>query len=211
MNANQVPVTTLQKHPSEECFATGDETGKIFLWRQFNSQWEVKTVSTHSDAATYLKFISFIIPNFPILQSLYHWHHTKVTSICFTVSGANFFSSGEEAVLVKWNVQDPRLRQFLPRMSSKIRHIAVSPDNSQIAVCTVDNGVQIVGAEHKILQNLQEFTYIADDKTGTDKFPVGLRLNPRTNTLVLNGRTGSLQFYNTYTKNLLYNVSGVRR
>lgn len=127
------------------------------------------------------------------------------------MSGANFFSSGEEAVLVKWNVQDPRLRQFLPRMSSKIRHIAVSPDNSQIAVCTVDNGVQIVGAEHKILQNLQEFTYIADDKTGTDKFPVGLRLNPRTNTLVLNGRTGSLQFYNTYTKNLLYNVSGVRR
>lgn len=48
MNANQVPVTTLQKHPSEECFATGDETGKIFLWRQFNSQWEVKTVSTQA-------------------------------------------------------------------------------------------------------------------------------------------------------------------
>lgn len=122
------------------------------------------------------------------------------------MSGANFFSSGEEAVLVKWNVENPEYRQFLPRISSKIQHVVVSPDNAQIAVCTVDNGVQFVGTENKILSNLQEFTYIVDDKTGNSKFPVGLRLNPRTNTLVLNGRTGSLQFYNTYTKNFLYNV-----
>uniref|UniRef100_A0A1I8Q2P4 WD repeat-containing protein 75 second beta-propeller domain-containing protein n=1 Tax=Stomoxys calcitrans TaxID=35570 RepID=A0A1I8Q2P4_STOCA len=186
MNAHKVPVTVLQKHPSEDCFATGDETGKIFLWREFTSQAEVKT-------------------------SLYHWHHTKVTSICFTVSGANFFSSGDEAVLVKWNVQNPEYKQFLPRMTAKIQHIVVSPDNSQIAVCTVDNGVQIVGTENKVLSNLQEFTYIVDDKTGNSKFPVGLRLNPRTNTLVLNGRTGSLQFYNTYTKNMLYNLNIVNQ
>ncbi|XP_075153172.1 WD repeat-containing protein l(2)05287 [Haematobia irritans] len=186
MNAHKVPITVLQKHPSEDCFATGDETGKIFLWREFTSQTEVKT-------------------------SLYHWHHTKVTSIYFTVSGANFFSSGDEAVLVKWNVKNPEYKQFLPRMSAKIQHIVVSPDNSQIAVCTVDNGVQIVGTENKVLSNLQEFTYIVDDKTGNSKFPVGLRLNPRTNTLVLNGRTGSLQFYNTYTKNLLYNLNIVNQ
>ncbi|XP_058986289.1 uncharacterized protein LOC131806328 [Musca domestica] len=185
-NAHKVPITVLQKHPKEECFATGDETGKVFLWREFTSKHEVKT-------------------------SLYHWHHTKVTSIYFTVSGANFFSSGEEAVLVKWNVENPEYRQFLPRISSKIQHVVVSPDNAQIAVCTVDNGVQFVGTENKILSNLQEFTYIVDDKTGNSKFPVGLRLNPRTNTLVLNGRTGSLQFYNTYTKNFLYNLNIVNQ
>ncbi|XP_073826744.1 WD repeat-containing protein l(2)05287 isoform X2 [Musca autumnalis] len=186
MNAHKVPITVLQKHPSEECFATGDETGKVFLWREFTSQHDVKT-------------------------SLYHWHHTKITSIYFTVSGANFYSSGEEAVLVKWNVQNPEYRQFLPRLTSKIQHLVVSPDNAQIAVCTVDNGVQFVGSENKILSNLQEFTYIVDDKTGNSKFPVGLRLNPRTNTLVLNGRTGSLQFYNTYTKSFLYNLNIVNQ
>ncbi|XP_061398990.1 WD repeat-containing protein 75 [Musca vetustissima] len=185
-NAHKVPITVLQKHPSEECFATGDETGKVFLWREFTSQHDIKT-------------------------SLYHWHHTRVTSIHFTVSGANFYSSGEEAVLVKWNVQNPEYRQFLPRMASKIQHLVVSPDNAQIAVCTVDNGVQFVGTENKILSNLQEFTYIVDDKTGNSKFPVGLRLNPRTNTLVLNGRTGSLQFYNTYTKSFLYNLNIVNQ
>lgn len=137
----------------------------------------------------------------------YHWHHTKVTSICFTQTGSNFYSSGEEGVMVKWLVEDPEIRIFTPRMVANIRHIVVSPDNTRVAVCTVDNSIQLFGTEKKIHQNLQEFTYIDDNKTENFKFPTGLRLNPRNNTLVLNGRTGSLQFYNTYTKNLLYNVS----
>lgn len=109
--------------------------------------------------------------------------------------------------MVKWHLERPDIRQFLPRMVAVIRHIAVSPDNTNVAVCTADNSVQIVGSENKIRRNLQEFTYIAEDNTGNSIFPTGLRLNPRNNSLVLNGRTGCLQFYNTYTKNLLYNVS----
>lgn len=129
-----------------------------------------------------------------------------VTSICFTPSGANFYSGGQEAVLVNWKVDQPAERHYLPRMVSRISHIVVNPNNTQVAVSMVDNGVQIIGTEKKVYENLQEFTYIADDKTGKDKFPVGLLLNPRTNTVVLNGRTGCLQFYNTHTKTLLYNV-----
>lgn len=129
-----------------------------------------------------------------------------VTSIAFTPSGANFYSGGQEAVMVNWNVENPDQRHYLPRMVSRISHIVVSPNNTQIAVAMVDNGVQIIGTEKKVYDSLQELTYIADDKTGKDKFPVGLRFNPRTNTMVLNGRTGCLQFYNTYTKTLLYNV-----
>lgn len=45
MNAHKVPVTALQIHTSEDCVATGDEKGKIFLWREFNHQKTVKTVS----------------------------------------------------------------------------------------------------------------------------------------------------------------------
>lgn len=123
------------------------------------------------------------------------------------MSGTNLYTSGEEAVMVKWHVENPELKQFLPRLASKIRHIVVSPVNNIVVLCSVDNSVQFVGTEKQIRQNLQEFTFIPDDKTENPKFPVGLRLNPRTNSLVLNGRTGSLQFYNTYTKSLLYNVS----
>lgn len=130
-----------------------------------------------------------------------------VSSIAFTPSGANFYSGAQEAVMVNWKVENPDYRHYLPRMVSRISHIVVSPNNTQIAVSMVDNGVQIIGTEKKVYENIQEFTYIADDKTGRDKFPVGLHLDPRTNSMVLNGRTGCLQFYNTYTKTLLYNVS----
>ncbi|XP_065358033.1 WD repeat-containing protein 75 [Calliphora vicina] len=186
MNAHKVPVTAIQIHPSEDCVATGDEYGKIFLWRQFNNH---KTVRT----------------------SLYHWHHTRITSICFTPAGANFYSSGEEAVLVKWHIERPDLKQYIPRMVAKIRHIVVSPDNSNVVVCTIDNSIQIYGIEKTVIQNLQEFTYVAEDSTENYKFPTGLLLNPRNNSLVLNGRVGSLQFYNTYTKSLLYNINIVNQ
>ena len=64
-----------------------------------------------------------------------------------------------------------------------------------------------MGPQHQTNCVLQSFTFVADQKTGLDKYPIGLQLNPRTNSLVLNGRIGHLQFYSTYTKSLLYNVS----
>lgn len=44
MNAHKVPVTVIRIHPREECVATGDETGHIFLWRNFYDQKTVCTV-----------------------------------------------------------------------------------------------------------------------------------------------------------------------
>lgn len=41
-------------------------------------------------------------------------------------------------------------------------------------------------------------------------FPAGLIVDPRTNSLVLNSRTGHVQFYDTHTNNLLYNVSKIK-
>ncbi|XP_011200508.2 WD repeat-containing protein 75 [Bactrocera dorsalis] len=180
-NAHHVPITVVRAHPFEEAIITGDETGKIFLWREFMCQSTVKT-------------------------TLYHWHHTAVSSIAFTPSGAGFYSSGHESVLVYWNTQRPNLRNFLPRMGSVICQLAANDINSQIAVCTADNAVHFVGTDKKVTCTLQDFTYIEDDKTGQCKFPVGLRLNPRTNTLVLNGKHCHLQFYSVYTKNMLYNM-----
>uniref|UniRef100_A0A1A9ZPX0 WD repeat-containing protein 75 second beta-propeller domain-containing protein n=1 Tax=Glossina pallidipes TaxID=7398 RepID=A0A1A9ZPX0_GLOPL len=180
-SAHRVPFTALKIHPTEECVATGDERGRIFLWREFGG-------------------------NKLPLTSLYHWHHTPVRSIAFTVYGANFWSSAREKVLVHWNIELEQ-KHYLPRMTAEILHIVVNPKNAEVAACMADNGVQIVGTDKQIFNNLQEFTYVTNDKTKNPKFPIGLRLNPRTNTLVLNGRIGSLQFYNTYTKSLIYNLN----
>lgn len=54
-----------------------------------------------------------------------------------------------------------------------------------------------------IVQNL---TRIADDKTPWPKHPIGLKVDPRTNRIVLNGRIGQLQFYSTQNRNV-FNVS----
>lgn len=43
MNAYKVPITVVQIHPREELVATGDEMGRIFLWRNF---YDNKTVCT---------------------------------------------------------------------------------------------------------------------------------------------------------------------
>lgn len=53
---------------------------------------------------------------------------------------------------------------------------------------------------------IQNFTW-GVSLSSKDLFPAGLIVDPRTNCLVLNSRTGHVQFYNTHTKSLLYNVS----
>ena len=45
MNAHKVPITAVQVHPTEECVATGDEIGKILLWRQFSDINSIRTVT----------------------------------------------------------------------------------------------------------------------------------------------------------------------
>lgn len=50
------------------------------------------------------------------------------------------YTGGREHVLVKWNVGNPNVKHFLPRLSAPIVHISTSPDNSLVAVSTLDNG-----------------------------------------------------------------------
>ncbi|SPP82137.1 WD repeat-containing protein 75 [Drosophila guanche] len=181
-NANQSLITCVRMSPSEEVVATADAMGRIFLWRQFEQR----------EAMT---------------NALFHWHHTEVTSLAFSPSGATLYSGGHETVMVKWPLDRPEERKYLPRMASAIRHIVVSADNENVLVCTEDNAIQLLGGSNSAIKStVQHFTYDVKDQTGRSKFPLGLRLNPRTNTLVLNGRGGHLQFYSAYTKNLLYNL-----
>ncbi|KMY91274.1 uncharacterized protein LOC6733035 [Drosophila simulans] len=181
-SAKQHTITCVKMSPCEMVAATADSEGQIFVWRDFEKK----------DSMT---------------NTLFHWHHTEVTSLAFSPSGVSIYSGGHECVLVKWTVASPGYRTYLPRISSVIRHIVVSNDNENVLVCTEDNAIQLISGSDSIIKStVQHFTYETKDKTGQSKFPLGLRLNPRTNTLVLNGRSGHLQFYSAYTKSLLYNL-----
>lgn len=68
------------------------------------------------------------------------------------------------------------------------------------------SGILIVDPQKKITSVIQNFTWGVAAST-KDLFPAGLTVDPRTDCLVLNSRTGHVQFFNTRTKSLLYNVS----
>lgn len=50
------------------------------------------------------------------------------------------FSGGEEGVLVLWQYKTDH-QVFLPRLSTPINHLAISPDDSLTAVSQRENGM----------------------------------------------------------------------
>lgn len=180
-NAKKNQLTCVATHPTDQLVATGDVSGRIFLWRELFSATEPMT-------------------------ALYHWHHTSVNTIAFTLSGSHFYSGGFENVLVKWNANAVHEKEFVPRMWGAPLHIAVGDNNQKVAIAADDNEIQILDARLNPKVVIQNFTWVPKDKTDGCKFPIGLKVNPRNSSLVMNGRVGHLQFFSTHTKNLLYNV-----
>lgn len=179
-NAAKQRVTCLEFHPEQKMLATGDVQGKIFTWRN-------------------------LFQDFP-LTSLYHWHHTQVNSLQFTESGTSLYSCGNEAVLVRWGVTS-REKSFLPRLPSNGVQMAISPNNAKFAVSLDDNSIMILGDNQTVETTLQLFSYIPQNKTNLPNFPIGFKLNPRNQSVLYNGKKGQIQFFSTYTKSLIYNVS----
>ncbi|XP_031624324.1 WD repeat-containing protein 75 [Contarinia nasturtii] len=174
-------LTCVACHPTQQVVATGDVKGRILLYREIFRKVEPKT-------------------------TLYHWHHTPVTTVTFTESGSNFYSGGLENTLCHWDIRQQKPIGFVPRMQGTPVHIVIGAENRKISVATDDNGIQIFNAQNNVTAVIQNFTWIPYDKTNIPKFPIGLKVNPRTNSLVLNGRLGHLQFFSTYTRTLLYNL-----
>ena len=85
--------------------------------------------------------------------------------------------------------------------------ITLGPRNNNIALALSDNQIQLLDTNFDLSAVVQTFTFVHDDETGLNRFPAGLKLSPRSQCLVLNGRVGQLQFYSTQSQSLLYNVS----
>lgn len=107
--------TCVACHPNEECIATGDNTGRVLLWR------------------------NIFIKKAPV-KAIYHWHTLPVACISFSVDGTHMYTAGKECVLVKWDVDAPQHRNFLPRVQAPIKHVAVSYDNLLVAISMANNG-----------------------------------------------------------------------
>ncbi|KAG9433300.1 WD repeat-containing protein 75 [Apis mellifera carnica] len=172
--------TCIAGHPEEECVATGDSTGRAVVWKGL---FQTRPYT-----------------------AVYHWHTLPVTEIVFSKSGGHMYTGGGECVLVKWVLANPHQKSFLPRLPAPIKHLTIAPDNLYVAVSTLDNGIVVVNPQRKLTSVIQNFTW-GVSLSSKDLFPAGLIVDPRTNCLVLNSRTGHVQFYNTHTKSLLYNIN----
>ncbi|KAG5319933.1 WDR75 protein, partial [Pseudoatta argentina] len=172
--------TCIAGHPEEECVATGDSTGRVLVWRNL---FQTRPYT-----------------------AIFHWHTLPVTEIVFSKSGGHMYTGGGECVLVKWTLANPQHNSFLPRLPAPIKHLTIAPDNLYVAVSTLDNGIVIVNPQRKLTSVIQNFTW-GVASSSKDLFPAGLIVDPRTGSLVLNSRTGHVQFYNIHTKNLLYNIN----
>ncbi|XP_034741883.1 WD repeat-containing protein 75 [Etheostoma cragini] len=171
--------TCVACHPKDDCIATGHEDGKIRLWRNFN----------HKKEYTY---------------STLHWHHSAVSSLCFTPEGTNLLSGGMESVLVQWRYNQEAERDFLPRLGSAITHITVSPDGALFCTSHSDNKITIIQSCVKVSAVIQGL--VKGESVRTD-----LMVDPRSKSLVLNGKPGHLQFYSLQRDKLLYNLDIVQQ
>ncbi|XP_011308970.1 WD repeat-containing protein 75 [Fopius arisanus] len=172
-------LTCVTGHPEEECVAVGDSSGRVLVYRNLLQR--------------------------PVMGS-YHWHTLPVTEIAFSKSGGHMYTGGSECVLVKWTLANPHHKSFLPRLPAPIKHLTIAPENIYVAVSTLDNGIVVVNPQKKLTSVIQNFTW-GVTASSRGRFPAGLILDPRTGSLVLNSRTGHVQFFDTHRKSLLYNIN----
>lgn len=68
-------------------------------------------------------------------------------------------------------------------------------------------GIQLADAQNRVSCVIQKLTWGVAPEAGFPLFPAGMSWDPRSRSIILNGRPGYLQFFNADDNKLLYNVS----
>ncbi|KAG0711655.1 WD repeat-containing protein 75 [Chionoecetes opilio] len=171
------PLTCLAFHPNQPVIASGDVTGRIVLWYD-------------------------ICNKRPIRKQL-HWHEMPVADLAFSALGNELYSGGSENVLVKWQLSSES-HYFLPRLGLPIKFITTDSKNNLVITAHLDNALSIISArDFKKQGTIQGLSMNTESK---NSFPAGLTYDPCTRSLILNGRTGHVQFYDPHHSRQLYHL-----
>lgn len=182
MSTHRWHFTCVACHPQEYCIATGCVDGTIKLWRNFfESQMNV-------------------------VKTVEHWHSLPVRSLAFSAEGSMLLSGGYECVLVKWPMPDLKKPDTLPRLGSPIINLACSQDSANFAVCYLDNGMQVIDNKFLIKHTFHGLVQGHFEQQVKQPIATGIHFDPRTGALVLNGRTGHLQFYDIKTEQQMFTL-----
>lgn len=170
-------LTCVTFHPSQDALATGDITGRILIW------YEIKSPK-------------------PTKMEL-HWHYLPVADLAFSVTGNELYSGGEENVLVKWQLSEEK-RSFLPRLGMHIRFVVTDITNTYIVTAQKDNAFSIISAKKYKAEGVIQG--LAMNTDNAEPFPAGIAYDPFTRAVVLNGRTGHVQFYDLHHGKQLFHL-----
>ncbi|KAJ3145997.1 WD repeat-containing protein 75 [Geranomyces variabilis] len=165
---SEIPITSLAIHPTAQYLAAGDFTGKITLWHCGSVFAKEKPIS-----------------------SVLHWHPHQVNGVAFSADGEYLLSGGDEAVLVVWQLSTRR-KQFLPRLSTPIRSLSISPDQTMYAVTHGDNSVRVIASATMITKFISAGPPPYD---ASSRRPWQMIREPRDDSVAIFGLGGSLQFY----------------
>lgn len=120
-----------------------------------------------------------------------HWHSQTANSITFYEN--YLVSAGMEGVLVFWHLETKE-RSFVPRLGSEIYSIGTSLELSSIALLQGDNSLRILSTQSK---NVYKTFYGV--QSWNKKHISHLRIQPKTNRIVLQSYPGRIQFYDAET------------
>ena len=189
-------LTAVAFHPTESTIATGDEEGAIVL--------------------AYLspEFVQGKDGSGPPPSAKLHWHAHEVRSLTFSADGTNLLSGGDEAVLVTWQL-GTRNRSFLPRLGGSILAVATSSLDTeggpQYALALSDNSISLAsavsGQVERAVRGVSPAAAAGNVVAGPtrrksakgrakkNRRPAAFVFEPRRQLAVVQGRPGSLQFY----------------
>jgi len=168
--------TCVACHPNEEVVAAGLNNGMIYLWH---------------------------IKGRNGVKSCIHWHSLPLLCLAYTPDGSHLLSGGHECVLVKWPTHRLQEKTFKPRMGAPLTQLLVAPDGLHTASQHLDNAIQLLDNNLKVLQVYQGMT-----RSWLTGNPVscGLTFDPDSQSLVTNGMPGHLQFFSPALNKQLFNL-----